>query len=43
MTLKDIKEAYDEARNCGYQGTLIDYIKSVGIDLSILKSNEEKK
>ena len=39
-----LKDAYTEACNCGYKGTFLDWIKSVGItieDLDRIKENKE--
>jgi hypothetical protein len=35
--LLGIKKAYDEACNCGYNGSLVDYVKAVGVDISKLR------
>lgn len=37
--IKKLKDAYDEARHCGYMGSFIDYLKSVGVDLNTLNVN----
>ncbi len=31
MNLKQISEAFQEAQNCGYEGTFLDYCKKVGV------------